>query len=503
MSKALISVYDKNGIMEFAKELINLGWEIISSGGTAKLLAKAGVKVTTVEEMTNFPEMMDGRVKTLHPKIHAGILADRNESSHLQDAQEHNISMIDMVVVNLYPFAETISKADVTEKQAVHNIDIGGPTMLRAAAKNYKHVTVVTDPGDYQRVLTELKTGKVSLELKRELVVKVFSLTSRYDDLIANYFDKNEKLNLEYKKVRELRYGENPHQAATLYQDDIIRETSVVDAEVLHGKELSYNNIMDADGALNLIKEFDRAAAAVIKHTNPCGCAVADDIDTAFLNAYAGDSLSAFGGIIVLNRDCTIKIAEAINKVFAEVVLAPDYEPAVLDILKKKKNIRLLKLGEIKTSGNVKAYRQVVGGMLEQDFDKSKVASDNLKIVSKKKPSKTELENLLFAWQVAKHVKSNAIVLVKDKMIVGSGSGQMSRVDSVDIAIKKAGDRVQRSVCASDAFFPFRDGVDTLAKAGITAIIQPGGSIKDKDVITAVDEHKMSMVFTGVRSFKH
>lgn len=503
MSKALISVYDKIGVVEFAKGLTSLGWEIISSGGTFNTLQQVGIKSSKVEDITGFPEIMDNRVKTLHPKIHGGILADRNISKHLHEAKELGIAMIDMVVVNLYPFAEVISKADVTEVDAIHNIDIGGPAMLRAAAKNWHHVTVVIDPNDYRLVLNELSKGEVSSDLRKKLSVKVFEATSHYDNLIANYFGSNNRLNLEYSKVRDLRYGENPHQQASLYEENDIKETSVVNAEVLHGKELSYNNIMDADAALNLIKEFTGPAAAAIKHTNPCGCAQADNINDAFVKAYEADSKSAFGGIIVLNRDCTKEVAQYISKVFAEVVLAPDFETAALTILKQKKNIRLLKLGNIRKVAGIKDYRKVIGGMLEQDIDRQPIGSDNIKVVTKAKPSQAELEDLLFAWRVVTHVKSNAIILANDKVTISVGAGQMSRVDSVNIVIDKAGDKAKGSVCASDAFFSFRDSVDELARAGVKAIIQPGGSIKDEKVIKAADEHGISMVFTGVRAFKH
>ncbi len=361
MPRALISVYDKTQVVEFAKKLTSLGWEIISSGGTFNTLQQAGIVSRKVEDITGFPEIMDNRVKTLHPKIHGGILADRDVAKHLEQAKELDIGMIDMVVVNLYPFAKAISKPDATEMDAIHNIDIGGPAMLRAAAKNWHYVTVIIDPDDYGLVLNELDKGQVSLSLRKKLAAKVFKLSSHYDNLIANYFANGNSLNLEYSKVRALRYGENPHQQAVLYREDNDKETSVVNAEILHGKELSYNNIMDADAALNLIKEFVAPAAAAIKHTNPCGCAIADNINDAFVKAYEADSKSAFGGVIVLNRDCTKEVAQYISKVFAEVVLAPAFAPAALSILKQKKNIRLLRLGEIKPVSGLKDYRKVIG----------------------------------------------------------------------------------------------------------------------------------------------
>jgi len=503
MPRVLISVYDKTGVVEFARELVALNWEIISSGGTFKVLAEADIPVRAVEEITGFPEMMDGRVKTLHPKIHAGILADRNTPAHLSDASKYGVEMIDMVVVNLYPFSETVNKPDATEADAIHNIDIGGPAMLRAAAKNFYYVTAVIDPADYNRVLRELNDGGISNELRKELAIKVFIHTSRYDREIANYFAEHKYLTLDYTLISPLRYGENPHQAAALYRAREVGETSIVDAKVLHGKALSYNNIMDADAALNLVKEFSAPAVAVIKHTNPCGCAVADTINDAFHRAYEADSQSAFGGIIAMNRTCTKEIAVYINTVFAEVVITPDFDGEALAILMQKKNIRLLKIGELHFDNKQKTYRHIIGGLLEQDLDRKQVKGSDLTIVSDRQPEQAELNDLLFAWQVAKHVKSNAIVLVHNGVTVGIGAGQMSRVDAVEMAIQKAGPRVKGSVCASDAFFPFRDSVDILAQAGVTAVIQPGGSVKDEEVVAAVNELGMTMVFTGVRAFKH
>ena len=528
MPRSLISVYNKDGIVDFAKGLASLGWEIISSGGTYRALKGAGITVSTVESVTGFPEMMNGRVKTLHPKIHGGILADRNNTAHIQDADNNKVRMIDMVVVNLYPFEEVVSKPETKPADAIEMIDIGGPSMLRSAAKNHEQVIAVSDPSDYAKVLEGLKKGEVSKEFRKILAVKVFAKTAEYDKKIAEYFGFGSHhpvrfattppraggaLNLNFQKLYDLRYGENPHQKAAFYSEippftkgrlgGVFNETSIATAEILHGKQLSFNNILDADAALNLIKEFVGPAAAVIKHTNPAGCAESSTIDRAYDKAFAGDSRSAFGGITALNRNCTAGIAEKINKVFMEIVLAPDFDALAIDILKQKKNIRLLKMGELRKVPGLKDYRKVVGGMLEQDLDRREVIKKDLKIVTKKKPSAQEMEDMLFAWIIAKHVKSNAIVLVKNKMIVGAGAGQMSRVDSVDIAVKKAGDRVRGAVLCSDAFFPFRDSIDTIAKTGVTAIIQPGGSVKDQEVIDACDEHGLAMVFTGVRAFRH
>lgn len=512
MPRALISVYDKTGLLDFAKELASLGWEIVSSGGTYKFLTDNNIKTAKVEDVTGFPEMMDGRVKTLHPKIHGGILADRSIPEHLKQAKESGIEMIDMVVVNLYPFKQTIEKPGVTEEDAIHNIDIGGPAMLRAAAKNFHHVLVVIDPNDYSSIISQLKKGEVDIKTRKELAVKVFTNTSAYDNLISNYFSsaptasvgaENKNLTLSFSKLYDLRYGENPHQKAALYKELEIKETSIVSSEVLHGKGLSYNNILDSDAALGLIKEFDEPAVAVIKHTNPCGTATAANIDDAFLAAYEADSKSAFGGIIVLNRPVTKKIAEYVNKVFAEIVIAPDFEPGTLEILEQKKNIRLIKTGPILKVLEGKDYRKIIGGILEQDLDKKPILESDFKHVTGKKPTAEQMQDLIFGFKVCRHVKSNAIVLAKNGVTVGVGAGQMSRVDSLEIALKKAGDKAKGSVVASDAFFPFRDSIDLLSDAGITAIIQPGGSIQDEEVIKAANERGLAMVFTGVRVFRH
>ena len=542
MPIALISVSNKEGIIEFAKGLNKAGWEIISTGGTFEVLKKASLKnLKKVEEITGFPEIMDGRVKTLHPKIFGGILADRSKADHLKEAKANQIPLIDLVVCNLYPFSE---------KPGIENIDIGGVSLLRAAAKNYQFVTVVCDPADYEEVLAKSKeparhgyakgvaggarkqrskTDDRSEEFRRRLALKAFNHTSRYDQMIADYFSGVKNLTLNFEKLSDLRYGENPHQTAAFYGESRIanRELSgIVNAEVLHGKELSFNNILDADAALNLIGEFEEPAAAVIKHTNPCGVATGKNINDAFKSAYQADALSAFGGVIVLNRPCTKEIAEEINKVFAEVVLAPEFEKGALEILKQKKNIRILKLPatprlrsgqasylprpayrtgrrQAGTLPAAKDYKKVIGGILEQDYDSKQITEKDLKIVSQEKPTKSQINDLLFAWKVAKHVKSNAVVIAKAGITLGIGAGQMSRIDSVDIAIKKGQGKLKGAVVASDGFFPFKDSVDKLAKFGILSIIQPGGSVKDKEVITAADRHSLSMVFTGIRAFRH
>ncbi len=538
--RVLISVYNKASLAEFARELSNSGFEIISTGGTFKFLAEAGIKnLKKVQAVTGFPEIMDGRVKTLHPKVFGGLLADRSKPNHLQEAQNNGIELIDMVVCNLYPFAKTVAKPGVSAEEIIENIDIGGVSLIRAAAKNYQDVMVVVDPEDYNQVLEKLKTPAYAkalagrqnslssgarraegeklkaediLELRKSLAKKAFTHIAQYDQAIADYFSLPRRqaggqkdLNLSFEKISDLRYGENPHQTAVWYKETNFSGTGIVNAEMLHGKELSYNNIMDADAALNLISEFNQPAAAVIKHTNPCGCAVADDITEAFIKAYAADSLSAFGGVIVLNRECNFKIAREINKVFAEIVLAPEFEKKALEILKQKKNIRLLKfkVQGLKLKSNIKDYKKIIGGLLVQDYNNSRLDASALKIVTEKKPTAGQLEDLLFAWPVVKHVKSNAIVLVKRKVTVGVGAGQMSRVDSVNMALTKAGSKAKGSVAASDAFFPFRDGLDKLARLGVTAVIQPGGSLKDDEVIRAADEQGLAMVFTGFRAFKH
>ncbi|MFH0819003.1 MAG: bifunctional phosphoribosylaminoimidazolecarboxamide formyltransferase/IMP cyclohydrolase [Patescibacteria group bacterium] len=503
MKRALISVSDKTGIEELAKQLVDLNIEIVSTGGTAKVLEDAGVKVISIDDVTGFPEMMNGRLKTLHPNVHGGLLAVRDNEEHTASAKEHGIEMIDLVVVNLYPFEQ---------KPGIENIDIGGPTMLRSAAKNHQYVTVVTDPKDYEKVLEEIKDkGDTSLETRKKLAQKVFAHTARYDSLIADFMNEKKEFTDEmtfgYKKAYDLRYGENPHQSACFYIEGNIKEPCVANAKILQGKQLSYNNIMDADGAINVVRDFTEPACAVIKHANPCGACTDKDIVKAFKQAYAADSLSAFGGIIALNRDCNEEIATEISKVFAEIVIAPKFDEKALEILAKKKNLRLLEIGSLAGANTYarppRDLRKVVGGILVQDLDRLIIEAKDLKIVTETQPDADQIKEMLFAWKIIKHVKSNAILLTKNNTTVGVGCGQVSRVDATDIAIKKAGANVSGCVIASDAYFPFRDSIDKIATVGIKAIIQPGGSIRDEEVIAACNEHGVAMVFTGNRAFKH
>ncbi len=504
IKRVLISVSNKTGILEFAKGLHDQGAEIISTGGTAKALAEAGVPVTEISQFTGFPEMMDGRVKTLHPLVHAGILGLRDK--HEQTATEHNIKWIDLAVVNLYPFSETIQKPDVTDEMAIENIDIGGPTMIRSAAKNVGWVGVVVDPNDYGSILTELGNGGLTFETRKKLSNKAFGHTAQYDTIIYNYFRKEkfpEDVTLTFKKSYSLRYGENPHQEASVYVEPNNKDHNILNAKIHQGKQLSYNNINDADGGLALTREFTEPACVVVKHANPCGVATGSDITEVFKRAYNADPMSAFGGIICLNRECTKEIAEEIAKVFAEIVFAPSYEPAALEVLAQKKNLRVLELGTLTPHKPKLEYRYVDGGLLVQDKDVNIVTREQLKVVTTKQPTEEEINTMLFGWKVLKSMKSNAILLAKDNTTVGVGVGQVSRVDAVDIAIKKADEKIKGCILGSDAFFPFRDSIDKIAGTGITAIIQPGGSIKDEEVIQACNEHGIAMVFTGVRCFKH
>jgi len=517
VKRALISVSNKEGIIDFTKGLEKLGIEIISTGGTAKLLAENEVKVKLISGLTNFPEILDGRVKTLHPLIFGGILAKRNDPAHKKEINEQQIGLIDLVVVNLYPFQNTISKKEgVNLEEAIENIDIGGPSLLRAAAKNYQDVAVVINPKDYLVILEELKKnhGEISLKTKERLAVEVFEHTSFYDGIIAqclrkklikeaNFFSPT--LNLIGEKVSDLRYGENPHQPASFYKEILIEEANLGNAIQLGGKELSFNNLVDLNAALEIVKDFKEPTVVFIKHTNPCGLASASTIEEAYQKGYKGDPLSAYGSIIGLNKVVGIQLADLINETtFVEAIIAPDFEEEALDILRQKKNRRLIKVGDLdKRNPSLKDIKKIIGGFLVQELDLKDLNLNDLKIVTKRKPTKEELEKLLFAWKVVKHIKSNAIVLTKDKQIVGVGAGQMSRIDAVKIAISKSGGRSRGSYLASDAFFPFRDGVDEAAKAGITAIIQPGGSKRDEEVIMAANENNIAMVFTGIRCFKH
>jgi len=506
---ALISVSNKEGIADFAKKLSKLGVEIISTDATAELLKKNKVPVKNVSTLTKFPELLGGRVKTLHPKIHAAILADRKNKKHMAQLKEYNIDKIDLVVANLYPFENVINSRHEF-KEAIENIDIGGPAMIRAAAKNFDSVVVVCDTGDYDMVLKELdNSGGINSKMRALLANKAFMITSRYDTIISTYLNKKNKIKFPayfsttFEKMYDLRYGENPNQAAAFYRDFKITQTCVTDAKQLHGKQLSYNNILDTNDAFEMVKQFSKPTATVIKHTNPCGVASASTIGDAYKKAFEVDSMSAFGGVVALNRPCNKKIAQMMRKVFLEVVIAPKFDKDALAILTQKKNLRLLETGAIKQGASWKDIKKVCGGLLLQSSKKIEIDEKMLKVMTKRKPTRQEIKDLMFAWKVNKYVKSNSIVFAKNGVTTGIGAGQMSRVDSSLIAARKAGNKAKGSVMSSDAFFPFRDGVDAAAKAGVTAIIQPGGSIRDKEVIQAADEHGMAMVFTGIRLFRH
>jgi phosphoribosylaminoimidazolecarboxamide formyltransferase/IMP cyclohydrolase len=511
IQRALISVSDKTGIVEFAKELEQLGVEIISTGGTHKLLQDAGVNVIGISEVTGFPEILDGRVKTLHPNIHGGLLAIRNSEKHMAAIKEHGIQPIDLVVVNLYPFKATISKPDVEWEDAIENIDIGGPTMLRSAAKNHEFVTVVVDAADYAGIVEEMKAnGDTSLETKRRLAAKVFRHTAAYDSLISGYLSKQvgeeypENYTITYEKVQDLRYGENPHQSAAFYRQPLAKAGNIATAKQLHGKELSYNNINDANAALSILKEFTQPAVVAVKHMNPCGVGIGETIYDAYRKAYEADPVSIFGGIVACNRTIDKQTALDMKEIFLEIIMAPDFTEEALEVLQTKKNLRLLELGNVvqKDADEVKVTT-VEGGLLVQNEDVKTVTAEDLTVVTDRKPTEEELEQLLFAWKVVKHVKSNAIVLAKDNMTIGVGAGQMNRVGSARIAIEQAGEKAKGSVMASDAFFPMPDTLEEAVKAGVTAVIHPGGSIRDEDSIKVANENGIAMVFTGVRHFKH
>ena len=506
---ALISVSNKEGITYFAKQLNNLGIKIISTGNTAKLLTNSKIKTISVSDIANFPEMLDGRVKTLHPNIFAGILAERKNKEHLAELKKQRIELIDMVVVNFYPFEEAMKRKSKLN-EILENIDIGGPSLVRAAAKNFQDVLVVTDPKNYGEVIKRIKSGQIDEDFRKRFAAKAFLQTARYEIIISRYFAEHflketfpDTYNFTFKKIQDLRYGENPHQKAAFYSAYQDEETSVSTARQLHGKELSYNNILDANDAFELIKEFKEPTAAVIKHTNPSGVASAKTIEEAYKKAHEADPKSAFGSVVALNMPCNAKIAKLMKPLFVEVVICPKFEKDALNILKQKKNLRLLETGP--TSKDYKSHdmKRVVGGLLVQTRQYPDLKEKEMKAVTKRKPTKEELKDMLFAWKVNKHVKSNSIVFAKDDVTVGIGAGQMSRVDAVNLAIMKNEDKIKGSVMSSDAFFPFRDGVDEAAKAGVKAIIQPGGSIRDGEVIKAADEHNIAMVFTGIRLFKH
>lgn len=513
IKRALFSVSDKTGIVELARELTLMGIEIVSTGGTEKVLKDAGIKVINISDVTGFPECLDGRLKTLHPKVHGGILAMRNNPLHMKQINELGITPIDLVVINLYPFKQTIMKDDVTLDEAIEKIDIGGPTMIRAAAKNYKDVAVVVDPKDYNMILSEIKElGDISLKIKFKLAYKVFEHTSSYDTLIATYIKKQlgeeffpEILTLTFEKAQDMRYGENPHQKAVFYKETGKLDGCIAAAVQIHGKELSYNNINDTNGAIELIKEFDEPTIVAVKHANPCGVGSADTIYEAYKKAYNADPVSIFGGIIASNEEIDAETAEEINKIYIEIVIAPSFTEEAIQILTKKKNIRILKLDGIRNpipKGTLE-MKKVLGGLLVQDINTKVVDMDEIKYITDKKPTDAEMEDLIYAMKVVKHTKSNAIVIAKNKQTVGIGPGQLNRVTSAKIAFDYAGDRAKGAALASDAYFPFDDWTVRAAEAGIATVIQPGGSIKDQDSIDACNKKGIAMIFTGMRHFKH
>ena len=515
LNKALISVSDKTDVVKVAKGLAALGAEILSTGGTAKALRDAKLEVTDVSSYTGSPEILGGRVKTLHPKIHGGLLGRRGLDIHVQQMKEHRIDPIDVVVVNLYPFEATISKPGCSFEEAIENIDIGGPSMLRSAAKNHEDVLVVVDPADYDRVLEALQAGTVSLSLRRDLARKVFQHTAHYDSLIANYLEQqasesSEKkfpalFSFQYEKLETLRYGENPHQQGAVYREIGSKEPSVSHAKQLHGKAMSYNNYLDANSALELAKEFDDSTVVIVKHNNPCGVATGSTSVEAYVRARETDPISAFGGVIACNREVDLAMAKEVTSTFVEVLIAPTFSEEAMAELKRKKDLRLLEIGALDVAERDGLdMKKLVGGLLVQDRDLGVLRDPSeIRIPTKRQPTNEEFEACDFAWKVCKHVKSNAIVFATNNQTVGIGAGQMSRVDSVKLAEMKAQLPVKGSVMASDAFFPFRDGLDAAAKAGITAVIQPGGSIRDEEVIKAADEYQLAMIMTGMRHFRH
>ena len=522
VARALVSVYDKSGLADFARQLASLGVEIVSTGGTARFLREDGITVRDVSDLTGWPEMLGGRVKTLHPKVHGGILFRRGDAGDRQQTAEHNIAPIDLVVVNLYPFEATAAKPDLTPEDLIENIDIGGPAMVRSAAKNFESVAVVTDPADYAAVASEIEAqGEVSLATRLELARKAFALTARYDGNIATELERLSaadgsielsqrpvlpaRLHFAFTRRQELRYGENPHQRAALYVPVGSSVSGLAAARQLQGKELSYNNLMDLESALALAGEFLRPAAVIVKHNNPCGAAERDSLAEAYAKALACDPISAFGGVMAFNRPLDAATAEEVAKLFVECIAAPGYEPAALEKFAAKKNLRLLQLPADESGGRDTAWelKRISGGVLVQEQDRHELAESDLKVVTRRSPTREEIDAMLFGWKVCKHVKSNAIVFARAGQTVGVGAGQMSRVDSVKIAILKAQLPLAGSVVASDAFFPFPDGVEEGAKAGATAVIQPGGSVRDPDVIAAADRLGLAMVFCGVRHFRH
>ena len=514
IKRALLSVSDKTGIVELARRLHALGVELLSTGGTMKALQDAGIPVTGVSDVTGFPECLDGRVKTLHPAIHAGLLAMRSNPEHMRQIAELGIAPIDLVVINLYPFRQTIARPGVTFEEAIENIDIGGPTMLRAAAKNWQDVAVVVEPADYDAVLGELEqTGEVSRETKLRLCYKVFEHTAQYDCMIQQYLRAQlpgdnrfpDKLTVTFEKVQGMRYGENPHQGAAFYRDLGDVAGTLPAARQLHGKELSYNNINDTNGALELLREFDTTAVVAVKHGNPCGVGVADDVAEAYRLAYEADPVSVFGGIVVTNATVDAATAEQMSRIFLEIVVAPAYTDAALEILTRKKNLRVLQLDTTHRAypAGERVLRKVAGGLLVQDIDDALLPEGELKVVTDRAPTEKQMQDLLLAWKIVKHTKSNGIAIARDNQSLGIGPGQVNRIWSTQMAIERSGEKVRGAALASDAFFPFDDCVKAAAQAGIACIIQPGGSVRDEDSIRACNEAGIAMVFTGMRHFKH
>ncbi len=510
ISRALISVSDKTGIIEFAKKISEKGIEILSTGGTAKTLKDAGINVKDVSDYTGFPEMMDGRVKTLHPKVHGGLLCLRDNDEHVKQAADNGVEMIDLVVVNLYPFKETVAKDGVTEEEAVENIDIGGPSMLRSAAKNFKFVTVVTSSADYERVADSIvENGETSLEMRKVLAGKAFAMTNDYDEAINNYFREQlgqpELMSLHYEKICSLRYGENPNQKAAFFKNPKNTDSNITNAKVLHGKQMSFNNYVDGNSAVELLKEFEGPTAVFIKHNNPCGVASAETIEEAFKLAHQVDEMSAFGCIVAINEEVTEGIVDYMKekKMFVEVIIAPSYDEKALNRLKTRKNLRILETGELKLDLLKTDIKKVAGGILIQTKDTYDLKPEDLKVVTKKAPTDEEIQSMLFGTKVCKHVLSNSVVMSKGSVVMGVGAGQMSRLDAVKIAGIKGGERIKGSAMSSDAFFPFSDAMEEAVKLGVVSFIQPGGSVRDEEVIKRADELGVSMVFSGRRYFRH
>lgn len=508
MKRALISVFDKEGIVKFSKKLVELGWEIISTGGTYKLLTDSGIECMRIEEVTEFPEVLDGRVKTLNPRIHSGILFKRNDENHRKTMEDLELQSIDMVVNNLYPFEETLAKSGVTDEEIIENIDIGGPSMIRAAAKNFEDVLVVVDPADYSEIINRLENDNISFEFKRNLARKVFNYTAYYDSLIADYFNEKESvmfpeyLTLGYRFKDEMRYGENPHQKAAFYVDRKQKGTLAA-AKQLNGKALSFNNINDTNGALTILKEFEMPTAVAVKHSNPCGIGSGKNVHEAYLKAFECDPVSIFGGIVAINDTVDKDVAEELHKIFLEVVIAPSFTEEALEILTKKSNLRLLELEDISyIDPKAMNLKKVDGGLLIQEKDQI-LFDKELEVISDRKPTEEDIEQLTFAWKAIKNGNSNGVCLTKDYATIGIGLGEVNRVWAVENAVERAGDKAKDAYLASDGFFPFKDSIEVLAKAGVKAIIQPGGSIRDDEVIECVNENDMIMIFTGMRHFKH